>query len=78
MGRKRRRVEPHAYVVVLRVLRVLRVLDGNKVRKINIIEGTRPPFMGGKAPVYGGKSPCLWGEKPLFMGKDPVYGDIEK
>jgi len=46
IGRKRRRVEPHTYVVVLRVLRVLRVLEGNKVRKINVIEGKRPLFMG--------------------------------
>jgi hypothetical protein len=45
-GRKRRRVEPHASVVVLEVLRVLRVLEGNKARKINAIEGERPPSMG--------------------------------
>ncbi len=37
IGRKRRRVEPHAYVVVLRVLKVLRVLEGHKDRKINTI-----------------------------------------
>jgi hypothetical protein len=42
-GRKRRRVEPHASVVVLEVLRVL---EGNKARKINAIEGEKPPSMG--------------------------------
>jgi hypothetical protein len=45
-GRKRRRVEPHASVVVLEVLRVLRVLEGNKARKINAIEGEKPPSVG--------------------------------
>jgi hypothetical protein len=78
IGRKRRRVEPHAYVVVLKVLRVLKVLEGSKTRKINAIEGERPPFMGCKAPTYGVKGPRLWGERPPFMGKAPVYGDIEK
>ena len=46
IGRKRRRVEPHAYVVVLRVLKVLRVLEDYKDSKINAIEGKKPPFMG--------------------------------
>ena len=46
IGRKRRRVEPHAYVVVLRVLKVLRVLEDNKAKKINTIESEKPPFMG--------------------------------
>jgi hypothetical protein len=30
----------------LRVLRVLKVLEGSKARKINAIEGEKPPFMG--------------------------------
>ena len=66
-GRKRRRVEPHAFVVVFGVLRVLRVLEDNNAIKINTIEDEKPPSMGEKAPIYGVKSPRLWG-KPLFMG----------
>jgi hypothetical protein len=30
----------------LKVLRVLKVLEGGKTRKINAIGGERPPFMG--------------------------------
>jgi hypothetical protein len=30
----------------LEVLKVLRVLEGNKARKINAIEDEKPPFMG--------------------------------